>query len=94
MTIHESAGQPSPYYIRAYGGVISELPRSHVGGMVTEITAEFGDDVTESVIDLGEQFQIVARLGLRHQSNLYALLGVLEGVSELFQLFVHRALGC
>lgn len=44
-----------PFYIRAQGGVISELSRCHVGGMVGEITAEFFHDVTESVIDLGEQ---------------------------------------
>ncbi len=44
-----------PYYVRGRGGVISELSRSYLGWMGGEITAEFGDDVTETVIDLGEQ---------------------------------------
>lgn len=74
-------GRP-PYYVRARGGVISELSRCYVGGMIGEIMAEFGDDVTESVIDLCEQLQILARLGLRHEANLDSLLCVLEGVSE------------
>lgn len=71
-----------PYYVRARGGVISELSRSYVGGMFGEITAEFFHDGTKSVIDLGEQLQILARFGLCHEANLDSLLGVLQGVSE------------
>lgn len=52
MSTSGHLSEPPLFYIRAQGGVISELSRCYVGGMVMEISADFFHDITEAVIDL------------------------------------------